>query len=154
MPDLISHVLIALLLCELLNLKPKSLIILGAVLPDLLMKWELLHLFFPFGDRLFWFFVSFHTPFSLLFSTFIVIQFFNYDKKKSYLLVTIGWISHLAADLIFNRHFHTGSLLLLPFSWQTYEVGLAWPEEYYLVLVPLIIIYVGVKIIKYSYPQK
>lgn len=148
MPDLISHAIIGFLICELLNLRPKSLVVLGAVMPDLLLKWELLHTIFPIGDRLYWFLMPLHTPVGLLLATFIIIHFFNYSKGKTFLLITSGWLSHILSDLIFNKHFYDGNFLLFPFSWVSFEIGMVWAEEFYLVLIPLLIIYIIVKITK------
>ena len=148
MPDLVSHAIIGLLLCELLNIKPKSLVVLGALLPDLLSKFELLHLFFPFGDRLYWILMPLHTPIGLILATFLVIHFFNYNKKRSYILITLGWVSHILADWMINRHLYIGSFLWFPFSWKTSEIGIAWPEEFYLVLIPLVAIYLLIRFLK------
>ena len=147
MPDLVSHAIIGLLLCELLNIKPKSLVILGALLPDLLSKLELLHLFFPFGDRLYWILMPLHTPIGLALATFLVVNLFSYDKKESYSLITIGWLSHIFADWLINKHLYIGSFLWFPFSWKTSEIGIVWTEEFYLILIPLLVIYVLLKIL-------
>jgi len=46
MPDWISHILIALIIVELFNLKLKSLVLLGSILPDFFFKISTLGLFF------------------------------------------------------------------------------------------------------------
>ncbi len=145
MPDLVSHVLIALILCELFNLKPKSLVILGAILPDITQK---LYLILPVSDALFWFLIPFHTPIGEILLSFIVIQFFSIDRKKSFLLLLLGWSSHFLSDML-SRHFLLGQLLLFPFSWKSFEFGILWFDKYYYILVVLIIIYVGIKTLKF-----
>ena len=153
MPDWISHVLIGLILCEILDLRPKSLVLLGTLLPDLILKSELLQIFFPLGDRLYWVFMPLHTPIGLLLMSLLILPLFDYDRKKSFLLITLGWISHLLSDML-TKHFLIGEFLLFPFSWKTFGFGMIWPEEFYMILLPLIIIYAAVLVVKRAVPNK
>ena len=140
MPDWISHVLIGLIICEIFRIKPKSLVLLGALLPDIILKVELIHNFIPIGDNLFWLFMPLHTPIGNLLVTFLLLPVFNYNKKKTFFLITIGWISHLLSDMM-TKHFIIGQFLLFPLSWKTSGFGMVWPEEFYLILIPLLVVY-------------
>lgn len=147
MPDWISHILIALIICEIFKIKKKSLVVLGSLLPDMLGKLSLLNLFTKVPEGFFfWITVPFHTPIGLLLMTLIICPIFKYNQKKVFSLITTGWVLHLLADLT-NKHLvYSPMFLLFPFSWKTYELGILWPEEYLLVLVPLFIIYVGIRL--------
>ena len=151
MPDLVSHVLIALIICELFSIKPKSLVILGAILPDITQKFYLVHLFIPTSDSPYWLLLPFHTPIGQILLSFIIIQLFRFDRKKAFIYLTIGWSSHIFADM-FSRHFLLGQLLLFPLSWKSFEFGLMWFEQYYIILAVLIVIYLSTKMLKSHFP--
>ena len=132
MPDWIVHVLIGLILIEIFNLKPKSLVLIGVLLPDALIKLELFHVMFPFPKYLFmWLFQPLHAPIGMALFTVLMLPFFKYNKAKTYGLLAVGWISHLVFDLT-GRHLMQGqNLLLFPFSWVNIEVGWVWADEFY-----------------------
>ena len=65
MPDLMSHLLIGLILAELLNTKKKSLVVLGALMPDLISKIHLVYFYFGFPHSIS--FYNFPTPFIAFF---------------------------------------------------------------------------------------
>ncbi len=150
MPDWIAHIIIGLIVAELFNIKKKSLVVLGSVLPDILVKLELLSIFFPIDKyAITWIFNPLHTPLGIVLFSLLLLPLFDFDKPKAYFLLFIGWSSHLIADLV-NKHILLGqNLLLFPFSWENFELGLVWPDQYYIILLPLTIIYSAILIHKY-----
>lgn len=150
MPDWITHILIGLIIAEIFNIKKKSLIVVGSILPDILVKLELLSVLFPVDKyAITWLFNPLHTPLGIVLFSLLLVPLFNFDRYKTYFLLFIGWASHLLSDLI-NKHVLLGqNLLLFPFSWKNFEIGLIWPDEYYILLVPLAILYSAIVIHKY-----
>src|SRR3989344_5938182 len=116
MPDWISHILIALIIVELFNLKLKSLVLLGSILPDFFFKISTLGLFF-------------YIP--------------------TILLITIGWVTHFASDILFKTFLiNTQAMLLFPFSWRSFNLNLLWGEKYYIILIITLIVYILVRLLK------
>ena len=101
MPDWISHILLALIICEIFNIRKKSLVILGSLLPDVLFKIQLIGNIIDIPQyEIYWLLAPLHTPIGCLLATFLIIFLFKYPKKKTFLLVTFGWISHLLIDMV------------------------------------------------------
>ena len=142
MPDWLSHILLALIICEIFKIKKKSLVVLGALLPDFLLKLYILNIFTNMPNNLYWLLVPFHTPFSLIIMTFLIIPFFKYSWKKAYILIAIGWISHILLDLTIADFTKKYMLILFPFSWEGYEINLIWQQQYYFILIPLFLVYI------------
>lgn len=153
MPDWITHILIGLIIAEIFNIKRKSLVVIGSILPDVLVKLELLSVFFAVDKyAITWLFNPLHTPIGMALFSLLLVPLFNLGRYKIYFLLFIGWASHLLSDLI-NKHVLLGqNLLLFPFSWKNLEIGLIWPDEYYKLLIPLIVIY-SVILIHKSYKK-
>ncbi|MBI2546229.1 hypothetical protein HYV81_03550 [Candidatus Woesearchaeota archaeon] len=151
MPDWIAHILIGLILAELFRVKRKSLVVVGAILPDILVKLELLSVLIPVDKyAITWLFNPLHTPIGMILFTVLLLPLFAVPYLQTYYLLFIGWGSHLIADVVFNKHvLLSQNLLLFPFSWHGFEIGLVWPDEYYFVLLPLAIIYCIILIHKY-----
>ena len=145
MPDWIAHILIALIIVEVFKIRKKSLVLLGALLPDFLVKLELLGTFLPVDKySILWVLNPLHTPIGMALFSLLLLPFFKQEKKKTYGLLSIGWASHLIADMT-NRHVLLGqNMLLFPFYWGNIELGIIWPADYYLLLLPLVLIYIGV----------
>lgn len=141
-----THLLIALILAELFNMKKKSLVVLGALIPDILGKFQLI--LFYLGIPQFLFFGSFHTPLMSILVGILVAPLFFYDNFKTIVFINIGVISHFVADVAL-RHFNdTGMMLLFPFSMKNYSLNLIWPEQSLYVLFVTFGIYAIIKIIK------
>ncbi|MDI6655375.1 MAG: hypothetical protein QME59_05755 [Candidatus Hydrothermarchaeota archaeon] len=137
MPDWVSHVLIGLIICELFNVKKKSLVLLGALLPDLIRYTYLPAAFLNLPpstiNYMDWFVVVAHLPVGIFLLTLFVSSFFSYNYKRTASLISAGWISHLSADFT-TKHFNGGYSFLFPYSFQKYELDLLWTEQYYIVL--------------------
>jgi|TARA_B100001971_G_C18243828_1_gene572766 general stress protein CsbA len=141
MPDWISHILIALIISKIFNIKEKSLLVLGSLLPDFILKLQLLSLFFPKLFEIRYALIPFHAPFGLFLLTIIITPLFKHNYKKTFSLISMGWILHLIADSITKHIFMGETFFLLPFSFKSLEAGIIWPEQYLFVLVPLVVIY-------------
>ena len=149
MPDWISHIFIGLTICELFNVKKKSLVLIGTLLPDLLIKMHLLELIIPVkGNKIYWAMLPYHSPAGAVLITLLIVQLFKFNRLKAFLLVTVGWVSHLVADLT-NKHMLEGGMrLFLPLSWKYMEFGITWAEQYYINMGVTALIYLIVVIIK------
>jgi len=150
MPDWITHILIGLIIAEVFNIKRKSLVVIGSILPDILVKLELVSVLTPVDKyAITWLFNPLHTPIGMILFSLLLVPLFNLGRYKIYFLLFIGWASHLLSDLI-NKHVLLGqNLLLFPFSWKNFELGLIWPDEYYILLLPLALTYCVILIHKY-----
>ena len=146
MPDLLSHLIIGLILAELFNIKKKSLVVLGAIVPDLLSKFHLIYLYFGLPPYIS--FVSFHTPFMAFLLSILIAPLFRYDKLKTILFFNLGSMSHFLSDLTIKHFTITGTRLFFPISNQNYTLNLIWPEQSIYVLIASLFIYVVIKIFK------
>jgi membrane-bound metal-dependent hydrolase YbcI (DUF457 family) len=150
MPDWVSHVLIGLILCEVFNVKKKSLVVFGALLPDVrYLTLAATSFNFPPAtvNYLDWFVVVAHLPVGILFLTLFVASFFPYDYKKTVSLISLGWLSHFLADFT-TRHMNGGYSFLFPVTFQKYELDIFWTEEYYVILFSSFMLLLFVKLLK------
>lgn len=146
MPDLMSHLLIGLILAELFNIKKKSIVVMGALLPDLLSKIHLIYYYF--GISPFIFFSSFHTPLMMFLLSLLLAPLFIYSSSKFLISFNIGSMSHMISDLTMKHFTVSGSRLLFPFSMKNFTLNLIWPEQSIYVLIVLLMIYVGIFTVK------
>lgn len=152
MPDWLTHVVIGLILIEIFNVRKKSLVLLGAIIPDILPKLVLLRLLIPIPEVSTGILKSLHTPFILFLFTLLVAPLFKYDYKKVVLWLNLGTLSHFLFDFTL-RHLHpnSGMRLLYPFSLEKFSLNLVWPEQSYFILIPALCIYVGIILFKRYY---
>lgn len=148
MPDWLTHLVIGLVLIEIFNVEKKSLILLGAILPDLIPKLVLLRLFVPLPDLSFGLLNSLHVPFILFLFTLLIAPVFRYDYKKVVLWLNIGTISHFLADALLRNFGNGGVKLLYPLTIEKYNLNLVWPNESYYILVPALLVYLVIIMIK------
>lgn len=155
MPDWVTHVVIGLLLTELLPVKKKSLLLLGTILPDILPKLALLHLFIPLPGINWAFLKAFHTPFVFLLVTLLIVPLFRYPYGPVILWLNVGAWSHFAADATLRLFSGGGQRLLYPLSLESFRLNWIWPEQSYLLFVPLFIVYIFIVVIKrYRLPSR
>ncbi|MBW2976269.1 hypothetical protein KY347_02375 [Candidatus Woesearchaeota archaeon] len=152
MPDLMSHLIIGLLLAEVFNIRKKSLIVLGALAPDILSKIPLI--FFYFGTASPVSFVPFHTPFMWLLLSILLAPLFRYDKLKTVLFFNIGSISHFLSDLTMKHFDIVGTRLFFPFSNANYTLNWIWPEQSIYILIVSLFVYMAVRVINKSIRYK
>jgi len=152
MPDLMSHLVIGLILAEIFNIRKKSLVALGAIMPDLIAKIDLLVFHLNAGIPLS--FVHFHTPVMGFLAAIFLARFFRYSQVKASLFIILGVMSHLAADLAIKHFSGSGGVyLLFPFSVKPYSLGLIWPEQSFYTLILSVLVYAFVKIVKRNYSK-
>lgn len=152
MPDWLSHIIIGLLVAEIFNIDKKGLVVLGSLLPDFVVKINLLGAFFHVNDSLLFVTRLYHSPVMGLVIPAIIAPLFKYDWKKTYLYIMLGFMLHLFADS-FTRHYYDG-ILLYPFSNGFFSFNVFWPEQYWIILIMSLVAYALVKYIKYGYSLK
>ena len=141
MPDLVTHVVIALVLIELFQVQRRSLVLLGAILPDVFTKLVLLRLFIPLPHIDYGVLSAFHVPFIFFLFALVLAPLFRSPYWKVVGALTLGGLSHIFADA-FLRHFGAGGIkLFFPLLSRGYTLSLIWPDESFLLLFPGVLIY-------------
>ena len=137
MPDWITHIAIAYILCALLGInKHRGIVLIGAVLPDL----SKLMLLFPDYKQLF---LPMHTFLGVIFTCAIVSTLLKPEFSKAYPLMLFGAVSHLILDSFLNPY---GSYywMLYPF-WSGYtNIGFIWADSFIPALVSVILLIIVV----------
>ena len=151
MPDWLSHILIGLIFAEVFNIKKKSLVVLGSLLPDFISKAYLLGFFTHLNDSITFISALYHSPVMGFIIPAFIIPFFKYKPEKTYFFVFSGFMLHLLADS-FTKNFATGTLLY-PFSYGYFSFNLFWPEQYWIILLISIITYALVRYFKYNFKR-
>lgn len=132
MPEWYTHVLFALILADVLRLN-RLLVVIGALIPDIILKIELLWTLFAIPENTEWALVPFHSPSGAILVGVFAATFFVKDKTKVFGLFMIGVISHFALDQLLNKHYIVGqTFFFFPFSWLYVEYGLLWSDEFYI----------------------
>ena len=150
MPDLITHVIIGLIFCELLGIRRKSLIILGSILPDIIFKITLICIFIEIPTKEFkWFLVPMHNPAALILLTVLICLFFRSNYQQKFLMICSGWILHLIADLTNKELFMNQMFLLYPFSWKAFELNILWPNQYFYAFFLSLAVYIIIILVKH-----
>ena len=138
MPDLITHVIPFYFLRKQL---PAYFVLLmfGAVLPDLLSrgisipgKWLLPLRPNPEMIPIHYYLEPIHAPLCLLLIKYLLsLLFVESIRQRVFLMIMLGAFSHLILDAM-QRTIEGNGLYwwLFPFSWQSYEFGLLWPEDW------------------------
>jgi hypothetical protein len=132
MPDLITHVAVAHLVCRPFELSkrlgpgPHSRILfyLGAMWPDLLSRpWYIL---FPkLGDWV----LAFHTPAGMVFFCCLFSLLFRPDlRKKVFVFSLAGAALHFGMDCL-QKQVVPGNFWLFPLSWKSFTVGYFWADD-------------------------
>jgi len=140
MPDWLAHVLFAYILCSVLGTKFKvlankgntALVIVGALLPDLVkieLGFDLIGM--AVGD----FLVPLHTPVGSFLSAALIALLFT-EASIALALFILGFTTHFLLDLLLG-HVSGGMLLLVPVSWQEYQLGWIHSDDYSVALILL-----------------
>lgn len=141
MPDWISHIAAAYILCTLLGFRYRQfntantvLAMIGAVLPDVV-KLGLIFEFFGYDlfDRI-W---AVHLPVGSVIIAGMVSLFFQ-DKRTAFLFLVLGLTTHFVLDLLLYN-VSGGIALLFPFYWGQYQLDLITTDNYYVTLVFLLL---------------
>lgn len=149
MPDLLSHVLFGLIICEIAKRKKKSLILIGTILPDIITKLYLIGYFIKLDAVVVGILDLFHNPIPLFFVAVLISLLFK-DVFSSIYLIGAGALSHILLDGL-NIHFLGGIRYLFPFSWNIFRINGFWPDQYWVTLVPFFLVYLFIKIFNYYY---
>jgi hypothetical protein len=149
MPDWISHILIGLIFAELFNIKKKGLVVLGSLLPDFLAKIYLLSFFAPINDNLLFVTHLYHSPLMAFIIPGLLTPLFRYNWKETYFLTASGFLLHIMADGL-GKYFtdSTEGILLYPFSYKFFSLNLLWPEQYWIVLIASLAVYLLIRFVK------
>lgn len=124
MPDLATHAAFA----YLFSFKTRRFVcflFLGAILPDVLRL-----PFILFKDpHAFWVFNVFHTPFGIILAALLIAFLFD-EKicKRAFWWMMLGIATHLILDLFQMHYMGVIYAWFFPFSFQSFEIGLFWPE--------------------------
>ena len=146
MPDLMSHLIIGLILAELFNVRKKSLVVLGALAPDILSKIQLVYLHFKLPAVIS--FVSMHTPVMFFLLSILIALLFKFDRVKAVILLNIGAMSHFLSDLTMKHFTILGTRLFYPFSNKNYTFNLIWPEQSIYILISSFFVYLIIIFVK------
>ncbi len=143
MPDWVTHILLGLIIAEILNVNKKSLVVLGSILPDIVLKAYTISLLTPIPlDFLFWFFYPLHTVAGVILFSFLVACLFRHSFKKSFMLIFIGALFHILLDMTTKpMEYNIQGMLLFPFSWNAYSFGVFYSEQYWLVALIMLAAY-------------
>jgi len=152
MPDWLSHIIIGLIVAELFNIDKKGLVVLGSLLPDFVVKINLLSAFFHVNDKLLFVTRLYHSPVMGLIIPALIAPFFKYNRKKTYFFIMMGFMLHLFADS-FTRHYYDG-ILLYPVSNSFFSFNIFWPEQYWIITITSLILYALIKIVKHRISAK
>lgn len=148
MPDLLTHLIIGLVLIEIFNVRKMSLVLLGTIMPDLLLKLVLLRLFIRIPNINYGVLSAFHTPFVLFLVSLLIAPLFRYDYKKVVLWLNLGALSHFLADATLKHLSETGVRLFYPLSYNTYTLSLIWPNHSYLLMMFFLLVYIAIFLFK------
>ena len=148
MPEWVSYVFIGLIIAEIFKLEKKGLVILGLLLPDFIAKIYVISLFYPLipGDIIF-LAGLYHSPVMGLIIPALILPLFNYNWKKTYFYLMLPFMLHLFLDS-FTKGYSDDGILLYPFSHKFFSFGIFWPEQYWIIMVGSIIVYVLIKLYK------
>ena len=150
MPDWISHVMLALIITEVGKIKKKGLVVLGALLPDFLVKINVFSTFTNFSfTEIDWFLAPLHLPIGTFLSIFIIAPLFKEEYNRVVSLIGLGALSHYIADATIKTLLtHNQSMLLFPFSWEIFQLNLLWANQWYIFMFTSVLIYILLKVKK------
>ena len=144
MPEWVTHALLGLLVAEIFSVRKKSIVVLGALLPDMIIKLTLLRLFIPIPNFDYAILGAFHTPFPLLLFTILISPLFRYDHLTIIAWLNLGALTHFLSDALL-RHLGSGGVrLLYPFTAKYYTLGLIWPDDTLWIGLATAILYFGI----------
>lgn len=128
MPDLITHSIAAVPISLITKEKiPPVFLIIGSVFPDIISRSILV--LFPQNYPLYWVAQALHTPIVLILSIWLVSLFFApHLRKSAFWGLIIGSFIHLSLDML-QKHYVGGYYWFFPFSYQSFELPLFWPED-------------------------
>lgn len=141
MPDWITHIVVAWTLCTLLSFKFKQfnnenivIVLIGALIPDIFKINMPLNIL---GIHTSTFIAPIHMPIGSLIIAAIISLFFN-EKKMTFIFLVLGISTHFALDLLLIN-VNGGMMLLFPFSWATWQLGIIPIDDYNTMILAIIL---------------
>lgn len=131
MPEWGTHVIVGLLLAEIFKVKKKSVVLVGAILPDIFVKLTLMRLFIPIPNLDYSMLGAFHVPFVFFLSSLLLAPLFHERYASIVLWLNLGAASHFLTDALLRHLAEGGVRLLYPLSLDYYTLSLFWPEQSY-----------------------
>lgn len=141
MPDWITHIAVAYILCTLLGFKYKefntgntALTMVGSVIPDFI-KVGIITEYLGIGV---WDFIA---PIHLPIGSFIIagiLSLFFKERKTAFLFLSLGVITHYGLDLLL-RNVSGGIYLFYPLYWGQWQLGLVATDDFTISMVALIV---------------
>ena len=144
MPDWVSHILFGLILAELLPVKRKSLVVLGALLPDFVLKVVHLKVLFPSLNTEAWFGLlsPLHTIFGAILVAILISPLFVYPFKRFITYTSIGIGSHILLDALARVHLtNIQTILFYPFKFFTLQFNWVRLESIWVPMSSLLVVY-------------
>lgn len=141
MPDWVTHIAVAWIICRLLSFKYDEfnaantmLVITGALIPDF-SKFILVFEFF--GLDISEYLSIIHIPTGSVIVAAMLAMLFP-EKKKAFLFFGLGIVTHYSLDIILE-HVSGGIYLLFPFSWWQWQLEITNSSDYLITLLALCI---------------
>lgn len=141
MPDWVVHVAVAWSLCRVLRLRYQEfnpgntvLVMVGSIFPDAIKVSIPIELM---GFDLWDYIYVFHLPVGTFLLAGIASLFFQ-DKKKAFLFLSLGIVTHYLLDLLLIQVGY-GMPLFYPLSWMGFTLNLVPNDDYYITIVALIL---------------
>jgi len=137
MPGWLIHLAFAYLVSKLLKIRDISLVLIGAILPDVSRVLAVLN-FFNLSAKTYYVYLSpLHSPFLVIILAIAMSLLFR-KPLKSFLYLSLGFITHFFLDQL-QSAYSTGKLLLYPFSYLAFsQLNLFWADSKYMILFMII----------------
>lgn len=140
MPDWITHLLAAWMICTILSFKYKQInpaytvvCMVGALIPD---TFKIVIPLGIMGIHAENFFMPFHLPMGSFIIALIFTLFFKERKKLVLSLLLLGVATHYALDLLLIN-LNGGMALLFPFSWDTWALNVIPDDDYHITILAM-----------------
>ena len=154
MPDWITHLLAAWMICTILSFKYKQInpaytviCMAGALIPD---TYKIVIPLGLFGINAQNIIMPFHLPLgSLIIASFFTL-FFKDHKKLVLSLLVLGVATHYALDLLLIN-LNGGMVLLFPFSWNSWALNIIPDDDYHITILAMgltVVIYVVTSLVR------
>lgn len=147
MPEWISHVIVAFFAAKLFRINKISIVLVGAILPDIYQKISYILRYFFESDLLAAFYIP-HTIIGGILFSLIVAPIFKVKFKKTISYLSLGVATHFILDSLQGP---VGYLFLWPLSSVAYSFRIIWIESYLPIILSLsgLIIYLLINKIKH-----
>ena len=154
MPDRITHILAAWVLCTILSFKYKQInpaytvvCMVGALIPD---TYKIVIPLGLFGINAQNILMPFHLPVGSLIIASLFTLFFKERKKLVLSLLVLGVVTHYALDLLLIN-LDGGMALLFPFSWNTWALNVIPDDDFHITILAMgltLVVYVVTSLVR------